>query len=56
MEAKSEAMMTEEQAQAVWLSLPPLSEDGLARIGIGRRIANRCGGLAWANVTQSCSP
>ena len=49
----SAAMLTEEQAQALWLSLPPLSENGLGRIGIDRRIANRGGGLAWANVTTA---
>ncbi len=45
--------MTEEQAQALWLSLPTVSDDGLARLGIDRRIANRAGGLAWSRVTTA---
>jgi hypothetical protein len=30
-----------------------VSDAGLARLGIDRRIANRCGGLVWANVTTA---
>ena len=47
------AMITEEQAQAFWLSLSDLSDDGLARLGIDRRIANRGGGLAYTNITTA---
>ena len=46
-------MMTEEQVQLLWLSLPSVSEDGLARFGIDRQIANRAGGLAWARITTA---
>ena len=46
-------MRTEAQAQALWLALPDISDDGLARLGIDRGIANRAGGLAWANVTTA---
>ena len=46
-------MMTEEQAQALWLSLPSISDVGLARLGIDRHIANRAGGLAWARITTA---
>ena len=35
---------------AEWLALPSVSDDGLACIGIDRRIANRAGGLAWARI------
>ena len=44
---------TEEQVQATFLSLPSVSDDGLDRLGIDRRIANRAGGLAWANITTA---
>ena len=46
-------MMTEEQAQTLWLSLPSVSEPGLARLGLDRHIANRAGGLAWARITTA---
>ncbi len=36
-----------------WLALPSVSDDGLACIGIDRRIANRAGGLAWARITTA---
>ncbi len=45
--------MTEEQTHALWLSLPSVSDDGLDRLGIDRRIANRAGGLAWAHITTA---
>ena len=45
--------MTEEQTHALWLSLPSVSDDGLDRLGIDRHIANRAGGLAWANITSA---
>ncbi len=38
---------------AEWLALPSISDDGLDRLGIDRRIANRAGGLAWANITTA---
>ncbi len=38
---------------AEWLVLPSVSDDGLDRLGIDRRIANRAGGLAWANITTA---
>lgn len=46
-------MMTEAQAQTLWLSLPSVSDDGLARLGIDRHIANRAGGLAWSRITTA---
>ncbi len=46
-------MMTEQHAQALWLSLPDISDDGLACIGIDRRIAIRAGGLGWARITTA---
>ena len=46
-------MLTEEQAQTLWLSLPSVSDDGLARLGIDRHIANRAGGLAWSRITTA---
>lgn len=46
-------MMTEEQTQALWLSLPSISDAGLARLGIDRHIANRAGGLAWSRITTA---
>ena len=44
---------TEEQAQALWLALPDISDEGLARLGIDRTIANRAGGLAWSRITTA---
>ncbi len=35
-----------------WLALSSISNDGLARLGIDRLIANRDGGLAWINITS----
>ncbi len=49
----SAPMMTEEQAQCLWLGLPSISDAGLARLGIDRRIANRAGGLAWSRITTA---
>lgn len=46
-------MMTEEQAQALWLSLPSVSDDALARLGIDRSAAQRAGGLAWSRITTA---
>ena len=46
-------MMTEQQAQALWLSLPSVSDDGLARLGIDRSAAHRAGGLAWSRITTA---
>ena len=46
-------MMTEEQAQALWLLLPDVSDAGLARLGIDRQIANRAGGLAWRRIATA---
>ncbi len=36
---------------ALWLTLPSISDKGLARLGIDRIIANRAGGLAWLRIT-----
>jgi hypothetical protein len=38
---------------AQWLLLPDISDDGLARLGIDRMIANRCGGLTWAGIVTA---
>lgn len=46
-------MMTEEQAQVLWLSLPDISDKGLAKLGLDRHIANRAGGLAWGRITTA---
>lgn len=35
----------------LWLTLPSISDAGLARLGIDRVIANRAGGLAWSRIT-----
>ncbi len=44
--------LTSNQARLVlWLSLPSISDKGLARLGIDRIIANRAGGLAWSRIT-----
>ena len=43
--------LTSNQARLVfWLTLPALSDAGLARLGLDRRIANRAGGLAWSRI------
>ena len=44
---------THEQCLALWLCLPSISDDGLARFGIDRHIANRSGGLAWSRITTA---
>ncbi len=46
-------MITEDQAQALWLSLPTVSDAGLARFGVDRSAALRAGGLAWARITTA---
>ncbi len=46
-------MNVDPDLMAEWLSLPSVSDDGLARIGIDRRIANRCGGLAWSRTVTA---
>ena len=46
-------MMTEDQAQALWLSLPTVSDAGLARLGVDRAAALRAGGLAWSRITTA---
>ncbi len=38
---------------AEWLLLPDISDDGLARIGVDRVAANRCGGLARSRITTA---
>ncbi len=38
---------------AEWLTLPSVSDDGLDRLDIDRRIANRAGGLAWSRITTA---
>ncbi len=43
-------MIDDLDLMAEWLTLPSLSDDGLARLGIDRMVANRCGGLAWARI------
>ncbi len=44
--------LTPNQARlALWLTLSSISDDGLARLGIDRIIANRAGGLAWSRIT-----
>ncbi len=47
------AMTDDVNLEAEWLVLPSVSDDGLDRLGIDRRIANRAGGLAWANITTA---
>ena len=44
---------TNERCLALWLSLPSISDDGLARLSIDRHIANRAGGLAWSRITTA---
>ncbi len=45
--------LTSNQARlALWLTLPTISDAGLARLGIDRTIANRAGGLAWSRITN----
>ncbi len=46
-------MLTEEQAQALWLSLPSISDAGLGRLGVDRGAAHRAGGLAWSRITTA---
>ena len=46
-------MLTNEQCLKLWLALPTVSDDGLARLGIDRHIANRAGGLAWSWITTA---
>ena len=46
-------MMTEAQAQTLWLSLPSVSDDGLVRLGVDRSAAHRAGGLAWSRITTA---
>ncbi len=36
---------------ALWLSLPSISDKGLARLGVSRAAAARAGGLAWSHIT-----
>ena len=44
--------LTPNQARlALWLTLPTITDAGLARLGIDRIIANRAGGLAWSHIT-----
>ena len=44
--------LTPNQARlALWLTLPSISDQGPAGLGIDRRIANRAGGLAWSRIT-----
>ncbi len=44
--------LTPNQVRLVtWLTLPSISDAGLARLGIDRRMANRAGGLAWGRKT-----
>ncbi len=45
--------LSEEQAQALWLSLPSISDAGLARLGVDRGAAHRAGGLAWSRITTA---
>ncbi len=53
MEGAAMTYETEERCQALWLSLPSVSDDGLARLGIDRRMANLAGGLAWGRITTA---
>ena len=46
-------MTDDPDLMAEWLVLPSVSDGGLARLGIDRRIANRAGGLAWGNITTA---
>ncbi len=44
--------LTSNQARLkLWLTLPSITDKGLARLGIDRIIANRAGGLAWSRIT-----
>ncbi len=45
------AVTSNEARLTLWLTLPSITDTGLARLGIDRRIANRAGGLAWSNIT-----
>ncbi len=47
------AELTEEQAQALWLSLPSISDDGLLHLEVDRGAAARAGGLAWSRITTA---
>ena len=49
----SAAMLTEAQAQRLWLSLPDISDKGLAKLDVDRAAALRAGGLAWARITTA---
>ena len=45
------ALTSNEARLALWLTLPSITDAGLARLGLDRRIANRAGGLAWSRIT-----
>ncbi len=45
------ALTTNQARLVLWLTLPSISDKGLARLGIDRIIANRAGGLAWSHIT-----
>ena len=46
-------MMTEEQVQVLWLSLPSISDAGLGRLAVDRASAHRAGGLAWSRIATA---
>ncbi len=45
------ALTSNRMRLALWLTLPSITDAGLARLGIDRIIANRAGGLAWSHIT-----
>ena len=46
--------LTSNQARlALWVTLPTLSDKGLARLGLDRATEARAGGLAWAGITTA---
>ncbi len=45
------ALTTNQARLALWLTLPSISDKGLARLGISRMAAARAGGLAWSRIT-----
>ncbi len=46
-------MIDDPNLMAEFLLLPSVSDEGLARLGVDRMIANRAGGLAWARITTA---
>ena len=45
------ALTSNQMRLALWLTLPSISDEGLAHLGISRMSAARAGGLAWSRIT-----